>query len=660
MGRFLGRFDLKARLIGVIALIMALFAFVLYNSVEREFDKAAQKLTHKHRIEHLQKLANWLNDRQSSLELSLIALNHSLTSESKQKLSFDRGDLQRDLDQWRQANKWQGAAVLPMALQGNSQDTPNTQTGLFKDGIVESGKVPASLKKAGLASGRSALVAGVQGQSQLGVFVRKSLTLHQNGQPKTVMITAWKGFSKDARDQLERHIGGPFAVFVNKAQVEGLDEAILNSKLKTLYADFAGQPDHLKGLSDRWSVPTEALTESKAQQLNHRDKSYALQVIELSDKNWNATVGGDAAPLRFLILTDQASRFEPVLASIRSWIIINGLLALIVAAVISWLLINHSLAPLEQLVKQAEDLAEGKLEDDSEASPEASEHDHAVAKATLAMKRAVDSLKTVFGNITTSSNDVAEASQMLEFASTQLNDYSRDTVERARSASEASQTVSINMQTVASSIEEMAASIREIASNASTAAKVANSAVRTAQMTSQTVQKLGESSAEVSEVIKFITSIAEQTNLLALNATIEAARAGDAGRGFAVVANEVKSLANQTAKSSDEIARKIDAIQTDTGRTVTAIAEICTIVNEISDIQNMIASAVEQQTVTGHEMGRAASEAARVSTEIVHNLENVTQAAENASRGARETNAAAQGLNRIATNLKGLVGQYQY
>ena len=71
-----------------------------------------------------------------------------------------------------------------------------------------------------------------------------------------------------------------------------------------------------------------------------------------------------------------------------------------------------------------------------------------------------------------------------------------------------------------------------------------------ASRTNETVAKLGVSSAEISTVVKVITSIAEQTNLLALNATIEAARAGEAGKGFAVVANEVKDLAQETAKAT--------------------------------------------------------------------------------------------------------------
>ena len=177
-----------------------------------------------------------------------------------------------------------------------------------------------------------------------------------------------------------------------------------------------------------------------------------------------------------------------------------------------------------------------------------------------------------------------------------------------------------NIQTVATGVKEMHVSIQEIARNSSEAARVANNAVINTGNATASMEKLSASSLEIGKVIKVITSIAEQTNLLALNATIEAARAGKAGKGFAVVANEVKELAKETAGSTDDISRKIEIIQADTKHAVTELGEISAIINQVNEYQNSIASAVEEQSVTVHEIARNADEVAGACANIVNNL----------------------------------------
>lgn len=359
--------------------------------------------------------------------------------------------------------------------------------------------------------------------------------------------------------------------------------------------------------------------------------------------------------VHFVMLRDDAI-FSRTFANVQSGFFLGfGWTFILVAVVLMWFAVRDALKPIQVVVEQSELLSAGQFE---QSLWDAGTRDE-LGLMIIHMRDALAGFSLAMRSIASETVEVSQSSQMLASASRQLQQHSVETVDRAHEASASSEQVSINLQTVATSIEEMAASIREIASNASTAAKVGGQAVMTAEQTSETVQKLGQSSREIGEVIKVITTIAEQTNLLALNATIEAARAGEAGRGFAVVANEVKELASATARSTDEISRKIEAIQSDTGKTVDAIAEICSIVTEINDIQNMIASAVEEQTVTGHEMGRAASEAARVSTEIVQSLATVTNVAKSASEGADETHVAAQHLNEVAGRLQSTVSNYQ-
>jgi methyl-accepting chemotaxis protein len=172
--------------------------------------------------------------------------------------------------------------------------------------------------------------------------------------------------------------------------------------------------------------------------------------------------------------------------------------------------------------------------------------------------------------------------------------------------------------------------------------------------------RLHESSAEISAVVKTITSIAEQTNLLALNATIEAARAGEAGKGFAVVANEVKELAQETAQATEDIGRRVEAIQVDTADAVAAISEINSIIERISAYATTIAAAVEEQTATSSEMARSVSEAASGSGQIAESIRDVAEAVRVTTEGTEDSRAATVELARMSAELKTVVAQFQF
>jgi methyl-accepting chemotaxis protein len=353
-------------------------------------------------------------------------------------------------------------------------------------------------------------------------------------------------------------------------------------------------------------------------------------------------------------VADAAASADAAAGTARTVLVVVVLAALGVLAAMGRVVARSVTGPLGRAVEVLDAVAEGDLTQRIEASGT-----DEVARMSQALDVTVERFRSAIASLSASSTQVEAASARLSGSSADLDEAASGAAEQSSRAAGAAEQVSASIASLAAGSEEMTASIGEIARGASDAAAVAGEAVGIVQATNDAIVQLGASSAEIGDVIRTISAIAEQTNLLALNATIEAARAGESGKGFAVVAGEVKELAQETARATGNITERISAIQADTTAAVEAIGRITEIVGRISDTQQTIASAVEEQTATSSEIGRAVSQAMSGTEEVVGTLGTLRAGADTTSVGASATSAAARELADVSAHLHALVGQFR-
>ena len=216
-----------------------------------------------------------------------------------------------------------------------------------------------------------------------------------------------------------------------------------------------------------------------------------------------------------------------------------------------------------------------------------------------------------------------------------------------------------SLEQTAAALDEITATVNRTADSASHAREIVLSAKLDAEKSGKVVQDavgamsaIERSAGQISSIIGVIDEIAFQTNLLALNAGVEAARAGEAGRGFAVVASEVRSLAQRSADAAKEIKA---LISTSTGQ----VSEGVDLVGQAGKALTRIAEQVTEITAIVTEISSSAREQATGLAEVntaVNQMDQITQ--QNAAM-VEEVTAASRSLASEASELAGLVGEFQ-
>ena len=349
-------------------------------------------------------------------------------------------------------------------------------------------------------------------------------------------------------------------------------------------------------------------------------------------------------------------------------LVIGSVLAMLLAVGATVWLLRSKLAPLGDLVRQAEALGAGDLS----ARLNVSSHDE-IGQLARSFNQMGEALSTMVSHIRKAAEEVNSRAQALSGLSggayEGMEQQSGEITSMAGAVDEFSAT-SLNIADNMGSTERLAqenAQQTRIGRNSMQEASSSLEHIATAlNSTATVINTLGQRSQEIGGIVGVITSIAEQTNLLALNAAIEAARAGEQGRGFAVVADEVRNLASRTREATDEISGMIQSIQQETGNAISTMERGNVLMQEglsrNADVASALARIDEQSRSAGQQFAAittATQEQSSTATLLSSNLQSIALANSEQREVVSNLAITAKELETLAAGLRHEVDRFR-
>ena len=340
------------------------------------------------------------------------------------------------------------------------------------------------------------------------------------------------------------------------------------------------------------------------------------------------------------------------------------ILAVLVAVSIGLLIANLIAKPVEQVVANLKEVAEGNLKVknvDNNAKDE-------IGVLAQALNATVATLKGLVGAVAQSAEDISANSEEMSASSEQTAQGAQQTANSTTQLAQGTQEMANNINLSLENVNKMTHAIQQITQNANEGAKATEEAKKSSTQGSKNaklaadkmleiksatgniandigdLKKLSENIGEITELIK---GIAGQTNLLALNAAIEAARAGEHGKGFAVVAEEVKKLAGQAGGATANITGMIKEIQAKVGQSVAATESAVVKIEEGVKIVQETGEILQQLNHVSENVNLSAVTIAKDSQILSTNADNVVKMMENISAITEETAASAEEISSI-------------
>ncbi len=220
-----------------------------------------------------------------------------------------------------------------------------------------------------------------------------------------------------------------------------------------------------------------------------------------------------------------------------------------------------------------------------------------------------------------------------------------------------------SLQQTSSTLEEMASMTQANANNARQTKAIVNESKADMDAANQamgdlttSMNDITDASRETQKIVKTIDDISFQTNLLALNAAVEAARAGNAGAGFAVVANEVRNLALRSTESARNTAGLIQGTVEKIENGARIVGKTDEIFTKAAQGTARIESLVEEISAASTEQASGISQVNRAVSEMDHVTHQNAASAEESASAAQELEARAQEMKGVVDRLMTLLG----